>query len=133
MTDPRDPLTEMEKLIFGHDAVRDPVTGEVFEQGFHALPRDVQAAQFLKDANAVEDRPFEGERDSISGRLFETGSGSPGRAAQRALFAREANPAQAKRDDARASAVSNAGELKKLATEEQAFLENPFMEGRTLN
>jgi len=47
MADPRDPLTEMEKLIFGHDAVRDPVTGEVFEQGLHALPRDVQAAQFL--------------------------------------------------------------------------------------
>jgi hypothetical protein len=51
MPDPRDPLTEMEKLIFGHDAVRDPVTGEVFEQGLHALPRDVQAAQFLKNAS----------------------------------------------------------------------------------
>jgi hypothetical protein len=48
MPDPRDPLTEMEKLVYGHDAVRDPVTGEVFEQGLHALPRDVQAAQFLR-------------------------------------------------------------------------------------
>jgi hypothetical protein len=129
MADPRDPLTEIEKLIYGHDAVRDPVTGRVFEQGLHSSPRDVQAAGFAREAAAAADRPKEGERDEISGRSFEVGSGSPGKAAQRAQFAREANPTQAKVDNARASAVETAAEVAHLAAEEAeslAALANPF-------
>jgi hypothetical protein len=57
MADPKDPLTMTEKLIFGHDAVRDPVTGEVFEQGLDAHPREQQTALFIRQRDQTADMP----------------------------------------------------------------------------
>jgi hypothetical protein len=40
------PLSRAEQLVFGSDAVRDPASGFVFEQGVNAPPREVQALLF---------------------------------------------------------------------------------------
>jgi hypothetical protein len=92
----RDPLTQMEKLVFGADAVRDPLTGEIWEQGLHAHPPAVQRAQFLEK---YPQHP---------------------RAATVATPAEVAQPAAEKEAEARASAVETAAEVKKLATDEEA-------------
>jgi hypothetical protein len=42
--DPKHPLNEMEKKVFGPDARRHEVTGEILETGSGALPVDIQAA-----------------------------------------------------------------------------------------
>jgi hypothetical protein len=42
--DPRHKLNETEKHVYGADARRHEITGEVLEQGSGALPADVQAA-----------------------------------------------------------------------------------------
>jgi hypothetical protein len=94
MPDPRDPLTEAEKQMFGHDAVRDPVTGYVFEQGEHALPRAEQAAQFLRQARLADDMPKEGERCAQTGREFECGSGAHPKTVQTRLFQSQLPPQQ---------------------------------------
>jgi hypothetical protein len=94
MADPRDPLTEMEKAIFGHDAVRDPVTGRVFEQGEKASPREAQASQFLRDRDLAGIRPKQGERCLQTGREFECGSGSLSKERQTASFLDELPPAE---------------------------------------
>lgn len=44
-----EPLTVVERLVFGHDAERDPATGRVFERGHGAHPRDVQARLFAAE------------------------------------------------------------------------------------
>jgi hypothetical protein len=42
--DPKHPLNEMEKKVFGANARRHPITGMVLECGSGALPDEVQAA-----------------------------------------------------------------------------------------
>ena len=41
MTEHEQNLSAQEKAVYGHDAKRDPVV-RVFEQGRHALPREIQ-------------------------------------------------------------------------------------------
>jgi hypothetical protein len=45
-----EPLSLTEKATFGHDAVRDPESGRVFQQGEGALPREQQALLFAAEA-----------------------------------------------------------------------------------
>jgi hypothetical protein len=47
MTDPKHPLNEMEKKVFGADARRHPIIGDlILEQGSGALPAEMQAEAF---------------------------------------------------------------------------------------
>ena len=41
------PLTNEERAVFGHDAVRHPITRLPLQSGSGALPEDVQAMQHL--------------------------------------------------------------------------------------
>jgi hypothetical protein len=106
MPDPKAPLNELEKAIFGHDAVRDPVTGEIFEQGLHSLPRDVQAAAFLQASKRTDDMSAEGERCAQTGREFECGSGALGKAAQSRNFLNDLPPADRARRATAAAALA---------------------------
>ena len=123
MTDPRDPLTMTEKLIYGHDAVRDPISGRVFEQGLHAESKEVQAAAFAKEAARDGDMPRHGEC-APDGRAYETGAGCLTKSAQRASWARAADPVQARTEDARAAATEAATEVQRLASVETDALKN---------
>ncbi len=49
MTEHEQNLSAQEKAVYGHDAKRDPVSGRVFEQGRGALPREIQAQNFLRE------------------------------------------------------------------------------------
>jgi hypothetical protein len=133
MFKPTDPVHISEKLQFGEDAVRDPISGRIFEQGHGALPKHEQAAFFRQQAAIAADMPKVGECDP-KGRLYETGSGCLTKTAQRAMRDRNANPAQAKLDDARATAAEAAAEVKQLATAEEAALAamaSPFLNDNT--
>jgi hypothetical protein len=46
---PDEPLTVVERLVFGHAAERDPATGRVYENGYGAHPRDVQSRLFAAE------------------------------------------------------------------------------------
>lgn len=105
MADPRDPLTQTEKLIFGHDAVRDPVTGNVFEQGEKALPREVQAKHFAIARDTAADMPKQGECCPQTGREYECGSGAATKQQQSANFVNELPP------EAKAQRLANAAAL----------------------
>lgn len=48
MLNPNDPLDNREKLMFGHDAKRHPVTGHPLELGSGALPEHMQARLHLR-------------------------------------------------------------------------------------
>jgi hypothetical protein len=51
------PLSRAEQLTFGTDAVRDPASGFVFQQGSGAAPREIQAREFqarLRDVAYLE-------------------------------------------------------------------------------
>jgi hypothetical protein len=67
---PDEPLTVVERLVFGHDAERNPATGRVFQNGIGAHPRAVQARLY-----AAEERlgrpltPEEGQDIVRSGAL----------------------------------------------------------------
>jgi hypothetical protein len=47
-------LSLTERATFGHDAVRCPTTGRVFEQGSGALPHEQQTALFVRQAAIAE-------------------------------------------------------------------------------
>jgi hypothetical protein len=105
MTDPEAPLTEFEKNIFGDDAARDPVTGNVFEQGSGALDREVQAEQFIRDRDRLADMPREGETCSQTGRAYMCGSGTATKAVQTRHFLSELSPAEKALRSAAATAL----------------------------
>jgi hypothetical protein len=54
MTDPKHPLNETEKRVFGADAKRHPVTGQVLEQGSGAHPPEIQAELFCQNLERTE-------------------------------------------------------------------------------
>jgi hypothetical protein len=100
---------------------RCPKTLRLYEVGSGALSHAEQTANFVREAARDGDIPKPGECDP-KGRQYETGVGCLTRTAQRAIWDRNASPEQAKVDDARASAVETAAEVKKLATDEEAAL-----------
>jgi hypothetical protein len=42
------PLSRAEQLTFGSDAIRDPASGWIFQNGVGAAPRAIQAAEFQR-------------------------------------------------------------------------------------
>jgi hypothetical protein len=54
--DPSHPLTVPEKLVFGVDAQRHPITGYVLEQGYGALSENEQAELHCRIIDAEEGR-----------------------------------------------------------------------------
>ena len=52
--DPKDPLTETEKKVFGEDARRHPVTGFPIERGSGALPERMQAQNHIRHVAETE-------------------------------------------------------------------------------
>jgi hypothetical protein len=45
-----EPLTHLEKLVFGDHGARCSVTSRVFEDGIGSAPRDIQQARFIEEA-----------------------------------------------------------------------------------
>ncbi len=77
MPDPKDSLSPTDRLIFGSDAKRHPITGFVLEQGIGALPPEQQARNHLANVERFEGKAA---ADALRGRLesYERGSATPG-------------------------------------------------------
>ncbi|QQN62117.1 hypothetical protein JIR23_21195 [Bradyrhizobium diazoefficiens] len=80
--------------MFGADCEFDPVTGRPFEKGSGALPKEDQAANFLRERDRAADMPKEGERCIQTNRAFEFSSGCLTKARQTAIFLSELSPAE---------------------------------------
>lgn len=56
MIDPREPVSLIEKAVFGHDSRRHPITGRVLEQGSGAHPEKFQAELHCRDIEKEESK-----------------------------------------------------------------------------
>jgi hypothetical protein len=55
MTDPKHPLNETEKHVFGADAKRHPIIGDlILEQGSGAHPPEIQALMWVENLARVD-------------------------------------------------------------------------------
>jgi hypothetical protein len=101
-----EPLNKMDMAVFGHDASRDPVTGRCFETGLGCLSRPAQAAMFLREAAAENDRPKEGDACPYSGRPLDCSVGALPKSVQIERFFNELPEAEKADWFARAEALA---------------------------
>jgi hypothetical protein len=100
-----EPLNKMDFAVFGEDAQVDPVTGRLFESGLGCQPRAVQAARFLREHAAENDRPKEGDSCPYSGRPLDCSVGALPKSIQIERFFNELPEPEKARWFARAEAL----------------------------
>jgi hypothetical protein len=101
-----EPLNQQEKLVFGADATRCPITSRVYESGSGARSQQEQTERFIAEQAAENDRPKEGEACRFSGRPFDCSIGALPKSVQTERFFAELPPEVQKQWFARAEALA---------------------------